>query len=255
MDEILRKACKENNTQYVSYIIDAYIDGIYYISNRNNTLNNLMYLKYCMDINSIIVEINTHIDNIIIKLKKSALVNAITKGDSEIVKCLIKNINKYSELNTLNNNMILYNSCGKGHLEIVKNILTYCWNIKSNINIYSDNEYILHVVCYNGHIDIMKYLIEYSEKLNKKFNLNYRDYYRMAIQIKSDISKYILYLRKHNYDKWIYDLISHSELFNCKFIDIICTGYICNNILVYIIGDRLIESKYVDYCLFVGTNK
>jgi len=53
-------------------------------------------------------------------------------------------------------------ACEKGHLKIVKLLLT----LNSKINISNNDEYPFRWSCYNGHLDVCKYLIEINPDIN-----------------------------------------------------------------------------------------
>jgi len=270
MEEIFKKACEDRNIHYVQNMMSMYIDVINYTTNNENESNNIVYTKNEIDINSIIDRTNKNKDNTKLQIKKNAFENAIHDGDINIVKCLFENKKQYGEVNILDNQSILYWSCIKGYIDIIKYIVDYNWTTTDKLDISFDDDYIFLVACIYSNIDIMIYLIKYGEKINKKINLSYRDYYRIIIPTKNMIYteydtytklKYILYLTKHNYGKCTSNKISCDVLFNCKYIDTNSIVYstqnvvIYNNIQIYCGDNKLIPVEYINYCLFIKINE
>jgi len=260
MEELFIKACKVKDIQYVKYWLDMYIANINYIKRENEQYDIIDNID---DIDSydIINKINKNIYDIKLQIRTEALKNAVRDGNIEVVKCLLENKNRYTEVEIFDNKKILCSLCYNGHLEIIKYILQ---NNKHIDNISWDNGYILFVAYHFEYIDIVKYLIEYSEEVNIKFHLNSRDYYRLVNSYNYNLVKYILYLRKHNYnsnyDKYKYNIPAYIELFNCKYININFSidksKYTCiyNNIIMYILRGESIPNKYYEYCIFINTN-
>ena len=69
-----------------------------------------------------------------------------------------KDKNKYKTLTLKQLNKVFIDSCQKGHLEIVKYLLTSP-DLKEHANIHADNDYGFRWACEKGHLEIVKFLI------------------------------------------------------------------------------------------------
>ena len=69
-----------------------------------------------------------------------------------------KDKNKYKTLTQKQLNKVFIDSCQKGHLEIVKYLLTSP-DLKEHANIHANNDYGFRLACANGHLELVKYLI------------------------------------------------------------------------------------------------
>ena len=69
-----------------------------------------------------------------------------------------KDKNKYKTLTPKQLNEVFINSCQKGHLEIVKYLLT-SHELKEHADIHADNDVGFRWACSDGQLEIVKYLI------------------------------------------------------------------------------------------------
>jgi len=262
MEKIFINACRNNNIKYITVMMNKYINCIYFISKINNVLVDTVHTK--VNISYIIDRTNKNNDNIKLQLRKLALKQAVLLGDMKIVKCLFEY--QYNEILMYDNEKLLTYSVEKGHIKIIKYILDCNRNSTDIINIHINNDYLFFVACQYKYVDTMNCLIEYSEKINKKYDINYRDYYFITCPNiclicknckKYDAIRYILYLKKHNYNNCAFEIPARSECFNYKYINMnyiinkITNVCIYNNIIIYVKCLDTIPNKYSQYCLFI----
>ena len=69
-----------------------------------------------------------------------------------------KDKNKYKTLTQKKLNKVFINSCQKGHLEIVKYLLTSP-ELKEHANIHAQDDLGFRLACNYGHLEIVKYLL------------------------------------------------------------------------------------------------
>ena len=69
-----------------------------------------------------------------------------------------KDKNKYKTLTPEQLNKVFINSCQKGHLEIVKYLLTSP-DLKEHANIHAQDDSGFRLACFDGHLEVVKYLI------------------------------------------------------------------------------------------------
>jgi len=281
MEEIFRKACKNEDIKYVKLMLKEYIRSIYgtettkFIKN-DITLQKLILYTNKIDSNNINLQIH----------KFNALSYAHHIGDIDVFMCLVENKEKYNCDITNNICDFLYDSCINQHIEIVKYILNYSIRTNNIININILIKY--HKLCFTAltyiyaSINILKCLIEYCEKINDKYDIFYIDtqYYRelkfnhiTIYNYKNKLNKYYsilqycIYLKKHNYNKKndyvsainfmiVSKYINNNKnistylnsddigIYKCNYIRVL-NMYISNNILR--VDTNLIYYRYIEY--------
>ena len=260
MEEIFIKACRNKNKQYIKDMMNMYIEIINDIETQQNIENTWIHRNDDIMINLIIDIINSTCIKLVIN--NNAFINAINCRDVEVIKCLLENKAQYNEVKIPDIYDIIELSCEKNSSEIVKYILHYYEKTDTKINIHRDDDFTFMVACEQKQLDIMRYIIEYSEKINERFELNYRNYFWITRSYGRDYYdnkalRYIYFLRKHNYDTGTHEIHSCCDLFNYKYIYNYSTEYNCvfNNIMDCVNKNQSVPFNYINYCLFIKTNK
>ena len=121
-----------------------------------------LFLLYCLigNLKELIEIYNKNIDKKNDFDYQAAFLNSCSRGHLNIIKQLLI---WFPNINISHNNEIAFRlACSYGHIDIIN----YLYDIKPNINISASNEDGFKKAIWNGHLDIVKQLYNWNPNIN-----------------------------------------------------------------------------------------
>ena len=235
---IIDTFCSKGTYDTIKYILDYHGINInlHYVLGQ---LKQVDIIKYVLDnciANNYEIDIHNNDENIFF--------NACCNGNIDVMKYWIEYCKKKgSPINMyVRDEYIFKCTMAIGRVEPIKYLIDYCEKIDCRLDIIKYNEFMFYTFNHVRRIELFQYIIEYSEKINIRINIYMCENISSVILSRDirfiNISKYLMYLHKHNYNNYnmnIRNLIlfkEYNEIFIKKYNNLIDNKCIYNNNII-----------------------